>query len=109
MNYNLLSFRGIQKKRGLKPPLRLCLPMIPVLIQQYTKKWEGHNRMTIDLPTEFIRDYISLRNISSNCAKLAGRGLPGAQASAAADSQRKGRSSSLSFSSLVGIPTSTDS
>ena len=55
-----------------------------------------------------MSDYISLRNISSNCARLAGRGLPGAQASAAADWHRNGRSSSLSFSNLVGMPTSTD-
>ena len=53
--------------------------------------------------------YISFLNISSNCSRLAGLGLPGAQASAAADSQRKGRSSSLSFSSLVGMPTSMES
>lgn len=52
--------------------------------------------------------YISFRNISSNCSKLAGLGLPGAHASAAADSHRNGRSSSFSFSSFVGIPTSID-
>ena len=68
-----------------------------------------HEIYLIGLPFKLILNYISLRNISSNCAKLAGRGLPGAHASAAADSQRKGRSSSLSFSNLVGMPTSTDS
>ena len=52
---------------------------------------------------------MSFLNIASKSASSACLGLPGAQASAAADSQRKGRSSSLSFSSLVGIPTSTES
>ena len=52
--------------------------------------------------------YISFRNMASKSARVAGRGLPGAQASAAAYSHRKGRSSSFSFSSLVGMPTSTE-
>ena len=56
----------------------------------------------------FCSTYISFRNISSHCSKLAGLGLPGAHASAAADSHRNGRSSSFSFSSFVGIPTSID-
>ena len=58
---------------------------------------------------DFKNNYISLRNISSNWARSAWRGFPGAQASAAADSQRNGRSSSLSLSSFVGIPTSIES
>ena len=49
--------------------------------------------------------YISFLNIISKSSSVAGLGLPGAHASAAADSQRNGRSSSLSFSSLVGMPS----
>ena len=54
-------------------------------------------------------NYISFLNIASKSAMLASLGLPGAHASAAADSHRNGRSSSLSASSLVGMPTSTES
>ena len=45
-------------------------------------------------------DHISSLNIFSKSAVSAWRGLPGAQASAAAEAQRKGRSSSFSFSSF---------
>ena len=51
--------------------------------------------------------YIILRNIASKSSIVALLGFPGAQASAAADSQRIGISSSL-ISNFVGIPTSTD-
>ena len=60
--------------------------------------------------SEHIRNnYISFLNIFSKSSRVACFGLPGAHASAAADSQRNGRSSSLSFSSFVGIPTSMES
>ena len=60
--------------------------------------------------SENIRNnYISFLNIFSKSSSVACFGLPGAHASAAADSQRNGRSSSLSFSSFVGIPTSMES
>ena len=57
----------------------------------------------------FLTYYISFLNIFSKSSSVACFGLPGAHASAAADSQRNGRSSSLSFSSFVGIPTSMES
>ena len=57
----------------------------------------------------FLTYYISFLNIFSKSSRVACFGLPGAHASAAADSQRNGRSSSLSFSSFVGIPTSMES
>ena len=57
----------------------------------------------------FLTYYISFLNIFSKSSSVACFGLPGAHASAAADSQRNGRSFSLSFSSLVGIPTSMES
>jgi len=50
----------------------------------------------------FLVCYISLRNIASRSAREASLGLPGAQASAAADSQRNGRSSSFRLSRLPG-------
>ena len=53
--------------------------------------------------------YISFLNMASRSSREAGLGLAGAQASAAADSHRKGRSSSFSFSSFVGMPTSSES
>ena len=56
-----------------------------------------------------FNDYINLRNNAVRSSTLASLGLPGAQASACADSARKGRSSSFSASSLEGIPTSSDS
>ena len=52
-------------------------------------------------------DRDSLQLVDEN-VNVAGFGLPGAHASAAADSQRNAKSSSASFSSFVGIPTSTD-
>ena len=56
-----------------------------------------------------FNDYINLRNNAVRSSTLASLGLPGAQASACADSARKGRSSSFNASSLEGIPTSSDS
>ena len=41
-----------------------------------------------------LQFYINLRNIASKSAIVAGLGLPGAQASAAADSHRNGKSAS---------------
>ncbi len=59
-------------------------------------------------PSFSARPYITLRNSSLKSSTLAALGLPGAQASAAADWARKSRSSSFIPSSLVGMPTSTD-
>ena len=53
--------------------------------------------------------YISLRNNAVRSSMLASFGLPGAHASAWADSARNGRSSSLMASSLDGMPTSSES
>lgn len=58
--------------------------------------------------TIFLNHMIFL-NRSFRSSTLASFGLPGAQASACADSARNCRSSSLIASSLVGIPTSTES
>ena len=54
-------------------------------------------------------DYIILRNSSFKSSTDASFGLPGAQASACADSARKSRSDSLIASSFDGIPTSSES
>ena len=54
-------------------------------------------------------NHIILRNRVLKSSTEAALGLPGAQASAAADSARNWRSSSFMASSLVGMPTSTDS
>lgn len=52
--------------------------------------------------------HIILRNSSLKSSTVAALGLPGAQASSAADWARKSKSSSFIASSLVGMPTSTD-
>ena len=53
--------------------------------------------------------HMSCLNMASKSSRVACLGLPGAQASAAADSHRNGRSASFRDSSFVGIPTSVES
>ena len=56
-----------------------------------------------------LLSHISWRNRLLKSSTVASLGLPGAQASAAADWARNSRSSSFMAGSLVGMPTSTDS